>query len=101
MVEKSKRVGKFTIDFATIDNDPSVVHQMLAGKVIVRAEARHEMAAIEYHAYSDDFDEVETGQRIPEYIAEFSHQEIPEVNPDGSPGGKIKVIDVFQCWARV
>ena len=98
MVEKSKRVGKFTIDFATIDNDPLIVYQMLAGKVIVRAEARHELQAIEYHAYCDDFDEVEQGHQIPEYVAEFIEQIISEDNSDRSSRG---VVNVFERWVKV
>ena len=76
MGEPLKRVGRFSIDFSMIDNDLLMVQLMLVGKVIVRAEARHEMQVIEYHAYCDDFDEVEQGRKIPEYVAEFSQQEI-------------------------
>ncbi len=101
MASSLKRVGKFTIGFSTIEENSLMALLMLSGKLIVRAEARHEMQAIEYHAYCDDFDEVEQGQQIPEYVAEFSQQEIPEDNTDGSPGGKIKVIDVFQRWVKV
>ena len=101
MTEQSKRVGRFSIYFSVIEKNHSVALQMLEGKVIIRAEARLEMAVVEYHAYCDDFDEVEFGQRVPEYVAEFIHQEIPEDDTDGSPGGKIKVIDVFQRWVKV
>ena len=98
MVEKSKRVGKFIIDFATIDGDPLMALLMLSGKLIVRAEARHEMQAIEYHAYCDDFDEVEPGHQIPEYVAEFIEQIISEDNSDRSSRG---VVNVFERWVKV
>lgn len=101
MSKGSRRVGRFSIPFYTIEENPSMVLLMLSGKLVIRAEARHEMAAIEYHAYCDDFDEVEQGQQIPEYVGEFSEQEIAEDNTDGSPGGKIKMISVFQRWVRV
>ena len=96
--KKPKRVGKFSIEHYLIDSDdPSMVHLMLANKVIVRAEVRYEMDAIEYHAYSDDFDEVEPGQQIPEYVAEFSRQQIAV--PDDQSGG-VKMISVFQRWVK-
>ena len=100
MASPPKRVGKFTIDFATIDGDPLVVHQMLEEKVVVRAEARHELQAIEYHAYCDDFDEVETGHQIPEYVAEFSKEEVEEKDPDDPTRSKIEIISVFQRWVK-
>jgi uncharacterized protein YlzI (FlbEa/FlbD family) len=100
--EKLKRVGKFVIDYQTIDNDPDTALLMLSGKLIVRAEACHEMRAIEYHAYCDDFDEVEQpGRKVPEYIAEFNQHEFAEDNPDGSPGGTVKVMNVFKRWVKV
>lgn len=100
MGEKSKRVGRFSISFSTIEEDPLTALLMLSGKLIVRAEARHEMIAVEYHAYCDDFDEVELGQRVPKYVAEFNRQEFAEDNIDGSPGGTIKVINVFKRWVK-
>ena len=100
MGETLKRIGRFSISYQVIDEDPLMALLMLSGKLIVRAEARHEMHAVEYHAYCDEFDEVATGQQIPEYIAELSQQEIAENNSDGSPGGTIKIINVFQRWVN-
>ncbi len=94
-MRKSKRVGKFSIERYLIGDDPSTVHQMLANKVIVRAEVLYEMDAIEYHAYSDDFDEVENGQKIPEYVAEFSREHVSGDNTDS-----VRIINVFQRWVK-
>ncbi len=98
---KSKRAGRFSIPFSMIEENSLMAQLMLSGKLIVRAEARHEMQAIEYHAYCDDFDEVEQGQQIPEYVAEFSKEEVEEKDPDDPTRSKIKVIDVFQRWVKV
>ena len=99
-MSERKRIGRFVIDYQMIDNEPLMAQMMLSGMLIVRAEARHEMRAIEYHAYSDDFDEVETGQLIPEYVAEFSEEEVEEKDPDDPTRSKIKIISVFQRWVK-
>ncbi len=101
MDNKPKRVGKFTIDFSMIEEEPLTALLALSGMLIVRAEAHYDMAVIEYRAYCEDFDEVEQGQQIPEYVGEFSQQEIAEDNPDDILGGKIKMISVFQRWVKV
>ncbi len=101
MSKISKRSGKFFIGFDLIEAQPEMVLLMLSGKLIVRAEARYEMAAIEYHAYCDDFDEIEQGQQIPEYVAEFSQQKVEEKDPDDPTRSKIKIISVFQRWVKV
>ncbi|KKK72023.1 hypothetical protein LCGC14_2908060 [marine sediment metagenome] len=94
MAEGLKRVGRFSIDYRMIEDNPQMVLLMLSGKLIIRAEARHEIAAIEYHAYCDDFDEVEPGQQIPEYVAEFSQEHV-------SGDDVVRVISVFQRWVRI
>ncbi len=99
-MSERKRAGRFSISYQIIDDNPLMALLMLSGMLIVRAEARHEMRAIEYHAYSDDFDEVETGRQIPEYVAEFSEQEIEEKDPDDPTRSKIKIISVFQRWVK-
>ena len=96
MAEGLKRVGRFSIDYRMIEDNPQMVLLMLSGKLIIRAEARHEIAAIEYHAYCDDFDEVDSNQEIPEYVAEFSQQKVPKDNSDS-----VRVISVFQRWVRI
>ena len=98
MGKELRRVGSFVIDYQTIDNDPLTALLMLSGKLIVRAEACHEMRAIKYHAYCDDFDEVEQGQKTPKYEAEFSRQVIPA---DNGVEGEGKIINVFQRWVKV
>ena len=100
--EPSNRIGRFDIPFDIISRQPETVLRMLVGKLVVRAEARYEVAAIEYHAYCDDFNEVGRGQQIPEYIAEFNHEDVAQDNPviGESVGGSIKVIEVFQGWVR-
>jgi len=99
--ETPRCVGRFFIDFKLIEEDPLIVLLMLSGTLVVRAEARLEMNAVEYHAYCAAFDEVVIGQQIPEYIAEFNRRkEIAEDHDDGSPGGEIKVIDVFERWVK-
>ncbi len=86
MSDITNRMGKFSIDFRLIKEEPEKVLLMLSGKLVVRAEARLEMAQVEYHAYCDDFEEIEPGQLIPEYVpeyvAEFSEQAISEDNAD-------------------
>ena len=101
MDKKPKRVGRFFIGFSMIEEEPLTALLALSGMLVVRAEARHEMAAIEYHAYCDDFDEVETGRQIPEYVAEFSEEEVEEKDPDDPTRSKIKIIGVFQRWVKV
>ncbi len=101
MVEPTNRIGRFSIDNVIIAGHPEMAVLMLVGKLIVRAEARYEMATIEYHAYCDDFDEVGRGQLIPEYIGEFSQEEVLLNTPEyPASAGQTKIIQVFQRWVK-
>ena len=98
-IEPSNRIGRFDIPFDMISGQPEMVLLMLVGKLVVRAEARYDMAAIEYHAYCDDFNKVGRGEIPPEYIAEFSEEKVLENHP-GAPLNDVKIIQVFQRWVR-
>ena len=99
MTKPSNRIGRFSLSYQIVDDNPIMALLMLSGKLIVRAEARHEMAAIEYHAHCADFDEVGRGQQVPEYIAEFKEEKVLENHP-GAPLNSVKIIQVFQRWVR-
>ncbi len=98
MSDISNRMGKFSIDFHLIKEEPAKVLLMLSGKLVVRAEARLEMAQVEYHAYCVDFEEIELGQKVPEYVGEFSEQIVSEDDDDRTLKG---VVSVFERWVKV
>ncbi len=106
----SNRIGRFDIPFNMISESPETVLLMLAGKLVVRAEARYDLDAVEYHAYCDDFNEVGRGELAPEYIAEFDeHAETIKDDSEpmysdemynNSPVKRKKITFVFKGWVR-
>lgn len=93
MTTDTVRVGSFYIEFGIIHDDREVALAMLAGMVVLRAEAHSERCATHYVAYCDDFDEVPTGVEAPTYEAEFATEPVPL-------GGVGKIRQVFKRWVR-
>ena len=96
MKTRPAQVGRFCIDFQILDDQPDMARLMLVGMLVVRAEARYDMAAIEYTAYAEVFDLVEPGVQAPSYQAEFSTH-IVDSETDDKPG---RTYQVFERWAR-
>lgn len=61
------RRGIFRITAAVVESDPLLIKCLMGNCVIVRAEYMAMYDAIEYHAYSFEFDEVEDAVMTPEY----------------------------------
>jgi hypothetical protein len=64
---KSKRRGVFRLPVSTIEREPDVALEIMGRCIIVRAEMLMICDAVEYHAVSDEFREVQVGEKIPEY----------------------------------
>ena len=91
----NKRLGRFAVAMNIIHESPVMAQLMLSGMVIVRAEHRYDLNAIEYMALCDDFDEVSAGYEAPYYDARMNEQRVD--GEDGNDGG---VIRVFEGWQR-
>jgi hypothetical protein len=72
MDHKRRRVGRFTIPWATIESRPSEARVALAACLVVRAESLLHEGAVEYLAFSDHFDEVPVDAEAPLYVAEIT-----------------------------
>ena len=66
-----RRLGKFYIDTALIESSPGTVFEILSTVIVVRAEMRWDMDAIEYIGISHSFECLPCGRRVPEYKAIF------------------------------
>lgn len=64
---RSRQLGRFTIDFPIVEDDPVLVRTIMGQCVIVRAEMRYDLGAFEYHAISPQFAEVPPHCVPPEY----------------------------------
>ena len=69
-----KRKGTFEITQQAIEEDPEAVMAIMGQMIIVKAEMMAIKMAIEYHAYSPLFREIEIGDIIPEYQFEISRK---------------------------
>ena len=67
MITKNRRIGKFRLPAEIINNNPWTVTFLMSQCIIVRAEMMWECGGIEYVAISRHFDEVPTGNIVPEY----------------------------------
>lgn len=81
----NRQLGKFRIE--DIDRNLREAKLVLARVVVVRAEMMYDANCIEYTAISDDFDRVDDGERVPEYLAHLQY--------DGLGGVK------FLKWTRL
>ena len=93
-----RRIGRFCIGLEEIEGQDGVMAKlMLSGMVILRADHRYDMQAIEYMALCDDFDEVAAGHEAPYYDARMNEQ---HVLVDGEAGNAGQIIRVFEKWQR-
>lgn len=75
---KDRRIGRFAIATSLIDDDPESVKTALAGLIVVRAELRWEIGAVEYVAIGDAFEELPPATLPPEYRAILQVRELEE-----------------------
>jgi len=68
-VANRRRLGRFSIIIDMIRDHPEAVADVLAGTVVIRAEARIDSMTIEYLAWSMEFDPVPEGTMPPWYVA--------------------------------
>jgi len=77
---KSKRFGKFIIDWKVIDENPGLVQSIMAECIIIRAEAMYESETMEYTAISDHFVEVRKGHTPMTYGIEVQKYTSPHTD---------------------
>lgn len=64
---RDRRVGRFVIDFGTINDRPEVAKAVLAGVIITRAEAMFHSGEVVYVGVFDGFQGVAPGKAPPTY----------------------------------
>lgn len=67
----SRRLGKFSIRTSLIEDTPGTVFEILSTVIVVRAEMRWDIGAIEYTGISHSFECLPCGRVVPEYEAMF------------------------------
>ncbi|MCK5643250.1 MAG: hypothetical protein KAJ19_20745 [Gammaproteobacteria bacterium] len=78
------RPGRFKLNVGVLETDPDVAMKIMARCIIVRAEQLWHERAIEYRAYSLDFEKHELyGSPIPEYVWRLHKDEVVGVNRIG------------------
>lgn len=93
---RGKRLGRFVIGYNFIEDREGIIAKlMLSGMVVIRADHRYDMNAIEYMALHDDFDEMPAGHEAPWYDARMNEQRV-----DGEDGNAGQIIRVFERWER-
>jgi len=79
MIIKSKKLGRFVIDFGYYSSDTlPLTQKILAETVVLRCECLPHKFCFEYIAYSEQFEEVEQGCEPPLYNAVIETKEIEE-----------------------
>lgn len=63
----SRRLGNFTIDRSVIQDTPALAQEILSTVIVVRAEMRWDMDAIEYIGLSHSFESLPCGARAKQY----------------------------------
>lgn len=66
---KDRRFGKFTVTRGIVESDD--MFEIMRGVLIVRAELRYDLDAVEYVGACEHFGVVPHGVMPPEYVAEF------------------------------
>jgi len=69
---KNRKIGRFEIDFATIDKQPDIVQSVLGNVIVIDTDMRIDRQVIEYLAICDDFDEVPEAAQAPTYDIEIA-----------------------------
>lgn len=70
----TKRLGKFRISAEVVSRDPYSALRVMARCIVTRVEYLCHIRAFDYVARSPDFDEIEDGKPIPEYLWEFNSE---------------------------
>lgn len=66
-----RRLGTFLVPWGMIDRNPDDVAKVFVDCIVVRAELRWDVDAIEYVAYRPEFASVDPGACTPRYRALF------------------------------
>lgn len=66
---RDRRIGIFKIPFDAINDRPDEVRRILAGVIVVRAEAMFVGNEVSYVGICDQFEAVEPGASWPQYTA--------------------------------
>jgi len=70
------RRGTFDIARELVESNPELLMEHIFSKIVVlRCEFCYSKNAFEYHACSNEFDEVPEGEEIPRYFVEFTRDE--------------------------
>lgn len=68
---KDRRMGRFKVDIAVINDSPEIVRRLMSDCIILKAEYSFTGHNVEYLALCDDFLEVPEGVTAPEYDIEY------------------------------
>ena len=63
-----RKYGKFRIYRASLEQETAALFEVMSKVIVVKAEYALAIDAIDYTAYSEEFDEVELGIEVPEYL---------------------------------
>lgn len=72
MTDLVKRRGQFYLDFTLVEQEPERAALVLAGVVVIRAEALYHQHAIHYVGFHPAFDAPDDGAIMPEYQARIT-----------------------------
>lgn len=80
-----KRLGRFAVPFEFLDRADPFARAIMDNVLVLRAEALYGSREISYVAYSDMFEEVQLGVKIPDYLwtaTRDDHDNIIELKAD-------------------
>jgi hypothetical protein len=66
--QTKKRIGRFALPFEEIENQTPFARAILDKVFIIRAEALLHAKEVSYIAYSDMFEEIQLGMKVPDYF---------------------------------
>jgi len=68
---KTRRYGRFQIQFDMINDKADKVQEVLSNMIVVQAEPNYAMGGVVYVAIGNLFEEIPEGQKIPDYNLSF------------------------------
>lgn len=97
-IVKENKIGTFTLQMDVLERYPEVVMQVMSKLIVVRAEFMFHSKEVEYMAYSNMFEHVTFGSKVPKYnlIVEIKTEEDAQVLHKISVERKIESFMVAQ-----
>lgn len=66
-----ERMGHFKISCVAVHSNPEAVRAVMARCIIVRCEQMYMTGTFDYTALSPDFDQMQPGEVVPEYVVDL------------------------------